>query len=71
MAGSVSCLQVKEENLPEDHSTLLHQHMNEELQGGIVRTMCIQLINLFIYSILLYLIYFIFYILAYRAGMLY
>lgn len=38
MDGSVSCLQVKEENLPEDHSTLLHQHMNQELEGGIVST---------------------------------
>ena len=36
MDGSVSCLQVQEELQPEDHSTLLHQHMNEELQGGIV-----------------------------------
>ncbi|XP_050709912.1 uncharacterized protein LOC126994653 isoform X2 [Eriocheir sinensis] len=38
--GSVSCLQVKEENLPEDQSTLLHQHMNEELQGGIMAQGC-------------------------------
>ena len=36
MDGSVCLEVVKEEQLPDDHSTLLHQHMNEELQGGIV-----------------------------------
>lgn len=41
MDGSVSCLQVKEEDLPEDHSTLLHEHMNQELQGGIVSISCL------------------------------